>query len=303
MGKKDKRPKEIRFYWINDGSFFKGVQIVFEEGLENFDEVSRLSISSTIKVKGTLVKSQGSGQDLEVKADKIEIFQKADLEYPLQNKRHTFEYLRTKAHLRPRTNTFSAVFRVRSVLAYALHKFFQENNFVYVHTPIITGSDAEGAGEMFRITTLDLNKVPKKENGEVDFSKDFFGKSTNLTVSGQLNGETYCAAFRNIYTFGPTFRAEYSNTARHASEFWMIEPEIAFADLGANMELAEAMVKFVIKYVMDTCPEEMEFFNSFIEKGLFDKLNNVLNNEFGRITYTEAIEILEKSGKKFEFPD
>jgi len=236
------------------------------------------------------------------KADKIEIFQKADLEYPLQNKRHTFEYLRTKAHLRARTNTFSAVFRVRSVLAYAIHKFFQENNFVYVHTPIITGSDAEGAGEMFRITTLDMNKLPKKENGEIDFTKDFFGKSTNLTVSGQLNVETFCAAFRNVYTFGPTFRAEYSNTARHASEFWMIEPEIAFGDLGANMELAEAMVKSIIKYVMDNCPEEMEFFNSFIEKGLFDKLNNVLNNDFGRVTYTEAIEILEKSGKKFEFP-
>jgi len=265
--------KKFGFIELNDGSFFKGVQIVFEEGLANFDEVSRLSIASTIKVKGTLVKSEGSGQDLEVKAKEIEVFQKADLEYPLQNKRHTFEYLRTKAHLRARTNTFSAVFRVRSVLAYAIHKFFQENNFVYVHTPIITGSDAEGAGEMFRITTFDLNKVPKKENGEIDFSKDFFGKSTNLTVSGQLNVETYCAAFRNVYTFGPTFRAEYSNTARHASEFWMVEPEIAFADLGANMELAEAMVKYIIKYVMDNCPEEMEFFNSFIEKGLFDKLN------------------------------
>jgi len=272
--------KKFGFIELNDGSFFKGVQIVFEEGLENFDEISRLSIASTIKVKGTLVKSEGSGQDLEVKAKEIEIFQKADLEYPLQNKRHTFEYLRTKAHLRARTNTFSAVFRVRSVLAYALHKFFQENNFVYVHAPIITGSDAEGAGEMFRITTLDLNKVPKKENGEVDFSKDFFGKSTNLTVSGQLNLETFCAAFRNVYTFGPTFRAEYSNTARHASEFWMVEPEIAFGDIFALMELAEAMVKYIIKYVMDNCPEEMEFFNSFIEKGLFDKLNNVLNNDF-----------------------
>lgn len=237
--------KKFGFIELNDGSFFKGVQIVFEEGLANFDEISRLSIASSIRVKGTLVKSEGSGQDLEVKAKEIEVLQKADLEYPLQNKRHTFEYLRTKAHLRARTNTFSAVFRVRSVLAYAIHKFFQENNFVYVHTPIITGSDAEGAGEMFRITTFDLNKVPKKENGEVDFSKDFFGKSTNLTVSGQLNAETYCAAFRNIYTFGPTFRAEYSNTARHASEFWMIEPEIAFADLEANMELAEAMVKYL----------------------------------------------------------
>ncbi len=294
--------KKFGFIELNDGSFFKGVQIVFEEGLENYDEVSRLSISSTIKVKGLLVESQGAGQALEVKATNIEIFQKANLDYPLQNKRHTFEFLRTIAHLRPRTNAFSAVFRVRSVLAYAIHKFFQEQNFVYVHTPIITGSDAEGAGEMFRVTTLDMNKLPKKEDGTVDASKDFFGKETNLTVSGQLNGETYCAAFRDIYTFGPTFRAEYSNTARHASEFWMIEPEIAFADLGANMELAEAMVKYIIKYVMDNCPEEMDFFNAFVEKGLFEKLTNVLENDFGRVTYTEAIEILEKSGKKFEFP-
>ena len=294
--------KKFGFIELNDGSFFKGVQVVFEEDLKNFEEISSLSISSTIKVKGILVESKGSGQAHEILAKDIEVFQKADLDYPLQNKRHTFEYLRTIAHLRPRTNAFSAVFRVRSVLAYALHKFFQENNFVYVHTPIVTGSDAEGAGEMFRITTLDLNDVPKKENGEVDFSKDFFGKSTNLTVSGQLNVETFCAAFRNVYTFGPTFRAEYSNTARHASEFWMIEPEIAFADLSANMELAEDMIKYIIKYVMDNCPEEMEFFNAFVEKGLFDKLNNVLNNEFAKVTYTEAIEILENCGKKFEFP-
>lgn len=294
--------KKFGFIELNDGSFFKGVQVVFEENLENFDEVSRLSIASTIKVKGILVESQGAGQALEVKATGIEIFQKADLDYPLQNKRHTFEYLRTIAHLRPRTNAFSAVFRVRSVLAYAIHKFFQEQNFVYVHTPIITGSDAEGAGEMFRVTTLDMNKLPKKEDGTVDSSKDFFGKETNLTVSGQLNGETYCAAFRDIYTFGPTFRAEYSNTARHASEFWMIEPEVAFTDLNGNMELAEAMIKYIIKYVMDNCPEEMEFFNAFVEKGLFEKLNNVLESDFGRVTYTEAIDILEKSGRKFEFP-
>lgn len=294
--------KKFGFIELNDGSFFKGVQVVFEENLENFDEVSRLSIASTIKVKGVLVESQGAGQALEVKATSIEIFQKADLDYPLQNKRHTFEYLRTIAHLRPRTNAFSAVFRVRSVLAYAIHKFFQEQNFVYVHTPIITGSDAEGAGEMFRVTTLDMNKLPKKEDGTVDSSKDFFGKETNLTVSGQLNGETYCAAFRDIYTFGPTFRAEYSNTARHASEFWMIEPEVAFTDLNGNMELAEAMIKYIIKYVMDNCPEEMEFFNAFVEKGLFEKLNNVLESDFGRVTYTEAIDILEKSGRKFEFP-
>lgn len=300
--KKIRDQKNFGFIEVNDGSFFKGVQVVFDTRLSNFEEVSRLSIISSIEVKGKLVKSQGAGQAFEIMAEEINIFQKADLEYPLQNKRHTFEYLRTKAHLRPRTNTFSAVFRVRSVVAYAIHKFFQENGFVYVHTPIITGSDCEGAGEMFRVTTLDLNNLPKKEDGSIDNSKDFFGKETNLTVSGQLSGETFCSAFRNIYTFGPTFRAENSNTARHASEFWMIEPEIAFADLEANMELAEAMVKYIIKFVMDECPEEMEFFNSFIEKGLFDKLNNVLNSDFGRLTYTEAIDILLKSGKKFDYP-
>lgn len=300
--KKIRDQKNFGFIEVNDGSFFKGVQVVFDTRLSNFEEISRLSIISSIEVKGKLVKSQGAGQAFEIMAEEINVFQKADLEYPLQNKRHTFEYLRTKAHLRPRTNTFSAVFRVRSAVAYAIHKFFQENGFVYVHTPIITGSDCEGAGEMFRVTTLDLNNLPKKEDGTVDNSKDFFGKETNLTVSGQLSGETFCSAFRNIYTFGPTFRAENSNTARHASEFWMIEPEIAFADLEANMELAESMVKYIIKFVMDECPEEMEFFNNFIEKGLFDKLNNVLNSEFGRLTYTEAIDILLKSGKKFDYP-
>lgn len=300
--KKIRDQKNFGFIEVNDGSFFKGVQVVFDTRLSNFEEISRLSIISSIEVKGKLVKSQGAGQAFEIMAEEINVFQKADLEYPLQNKRHTFEYLRTKAHLRPRTNTFSAVFRVRSVVAYAIHKFFQENGFVYVHTPIITGSDCEGAGEMFRVTTLDLNNLPKKEDGTVDNSKDFFGKETNLTVSGQLSGETFCSAFRNIYTFGPTFRAENSNTARHASEFWMIEPEIAFADLEANMELAESMVKYIIKFVMNECPEEMEFFNNFIEKGLFDKLNNVLNSEFGRLTYTEAIDILLKSGKKFDYP-
>lgn len=300
--KKIRDQKNFGFIEVNDGSFFKGVQVVFDTRLSNFEEISRLSIISSIEVKGKLVKSQGAGQAFEIMAEEINIFQKADLEYPLQNKRHTFEYLRTKVHLRPRTNTFAAVFRVRSVVAYAIHKFFQENGFVYVHTPIITGSDCEGAGEMFRVTTLDLNNLPKKEDGTVDNSKDFFGKETNLTVSGQLSGETFCSAFRNIYTFGPTFRAENSNTARHASEFWMIEPEIAFADLEANMELAESMVKYIIKFVMDECPEEMEFFNNFIEKGLFDKLNNVLNSDFGRLTYTEAIDILLKSGKKFDYP-
>lgn len=300
--RKIRSQKNFGFIELNDGSFFKGVQIVFDTNLPNFDEISRLSISSSIIIKGIVVKSQGAGQNFEIQAKEIEIFQKADLDYPLQNKRHSFEFLRTIAHLRPRTNTFSAVFRVRSVLAYAIHKFFQENGFVYTHTPIITGSDCEGAGEMFRVTTLDLNDVPKTDEGKVDVTKDFFGKETNLTVSGQLNGETYCSAFRNIYTFGPTFRAEQSNTSRHAAEFWMIEPEIAFADLEGNMELAEAMVKYIIKYVMDECPEEMEFFNQFIEKGLFDKLNNVLNNEFGRVTYTEAIDILVNSGKKFDYP-
>ncbi|WP_410207425.1 asparagine--tRNA ligase [Fusobacterium sp.] len=300
--KKMRGQKNFGFMEVNDGSFFKGIQVVFDNKLSNYDEISHLSIISSVEVRGKLVESQGAGQDVEIIADEINVFQKADLSYPLQNKRHTFEYLRTKAHLRPRTNTFAAVFRVRSVVAFAIHKFFQENGFVYVHTPIITGSDCEGAGEMFRVTTLDLKDLPLKEDGTVDETKDFFGKETNLTVSGQLSGETFCSAFRNIYTFGPTFRAENSNTARHASEFWMIEPEIAFGDLEANMELAEAMVKYIIKYVMQECPEEMEFFNKFIEKGLFDKLNNVLNNDFARLTYTEAIDILIKSGKKFDYP-
>lgn len=300
--KKIRAQKNFGFIELNDGSFFKGVQVVFDTNLENFEEISKASISSSLIVKGRVVESQGKGQTFEIQATDVEIYQKADLAYPLQNKRHTFEYLREIAHLRPRTNTFNAVFRVRSVLAYAIHKFFQENGFVYVHTPIITGSDCEGAGEMFRVTTLDMNDLPRTDKGEIDTKQDFFGKETNLTVSGQLNVETYCAAFRNVYTFGPTFRAENSNTSRHANEFWMIEPEIAFGDLEANMELGEDMIKFIIKHVMDECPEEIEFFNQFIEKGLIDKLNNVLDNEFGRVTYTEAIEILENCGKKFEFP-
>ncbi|MEN0058322.1 MAG: asparagine--tRNA ligase [Bdellovibrio sp.] len=293
--------KNFGFIELNDGSFFKGVQVVFDSKLANFDDIAKLSISSSILVTGKLVASQGAGQSFEVMASNIEVIQKADLEYPLQNKRHSFEFLREIAHLRPRTNTFSAVFRVRSVLAHAIHKFFQEQGFVYVHTPIITGSDAEGAGEMFRVTTLKLDKPPRKEDGSIDNHQDFFGKETNLTVSGQLNGETFCSAFRNIYTFGPTFRAENSNTSRHAAEFWMIEPEIAFADLSANMELAEDMIKYIIRDVMAQCPEEMEFFSQFVEKGLFDKLNNVLNNQFARVTYTEAVELLKKSGKKFEY--
>lgn len=300
--KKIRDQKNFGFIELNDGSFFNGVQVVFENTLENFEDVSHLSISSTVKVVGKLIESQGAGQKFEISAKTVEVYQKAHLDYPLQNKRHSFEYLRTIAHLRPRTNTFSAVFRVRSVLAYAIHKFFQENDFVYVHTPIITGSDAEGAGEMFRVTTLDLNEIPKTESGAIDTSKDFFGKETNLTVSGQLNVETYCAAFKNVYTFGPTFRAEKSNTSRHASEFWMIEPEIAFADLEANMDLAEKMIKYIIKYVMEKCPEEMAFFNQFIEKGLFEKLNNLLNNDFAKLSYTDAIDVLQKSGKKFDYP-
>ena len=293
--------KGFGFIEINDGSFFKGVQIVFDETLPNFDEVSRVSIASSLIIKGLVVESQGAGQTFEVKAISVEVFQKADLDYPLQNKRHSMEFLREIAHLRPRTNTFSAVFRVRSLVAYAIHKFFQESGFVYVHTPIITGSDCEGAGEMFRLTTLDLNNIPRTDKGDIDFKEDFFAKETNLTVSGQLNGETYCSAFRNIYTFGPTFRAENSNTTRHAAEFWMIEPEIAFANLDANMDLAEDMVKFIIKYVRENAPEEMEFFNQFIEKGLDSKLDNVVNSGFGRVTYTEAIEILKACGKEFEY--
>lgn len=299
--RKIRSSKNFGFIELNDGSFFNGVQVVFEEALENFDEISRLSIASSIRIQGTLVKSEGAGQSFEVKANKVEVVQKADLDYPLQNKRHTMEFLRTIAHLRPRTNTFSAVFRVRSLVAYAIHKFFNDRGFVYVHTPIITGSDCEGAGEMFKVSTLDLNNIPRDEQGNIDFKEDFFGKETNLTVSGQLNVETFCAAFRNVYTFGPTFRAENSNTTRHANEFWMIEPEIAFANLDANMDLAEDMIKFIINYVREEAPEEMEFFNSFIEKGLKEKLDNVVSNEFGRVTYTEAIDILLKSGKEFEY--
>jgi asparaginyl-tRNA synthetase len=290
------------FIELNDGSFFKNVQVVFENELENYKDVSKLPISSTITVEGLVELTPESKQPFEIKAKKIIIEGMSNSDYPLQKKKHSLEYLRTIAHLRPRSNTFSAVFRVRSLAAFAIHKFFQEQGFVYVHTPIITGSDAEGAGEMFRLTTLDLNNVPKTEDGKVDVSKDFFGKETNLTVSGQLNGETFALAFRNIYTFGPTFRAENSNTARHAAEFWMIEPEMAFADLKDNMEVAEAMVKYIINYVMENAPEEMEFFNKFIDNTLFDRLNNVVSSDFGRITYTEAVEILEKSGEKFEYP-
>ncbi len=294
--------KNFGFIEINDGSFFKTLQIVFEDGLENFKDLCKLSIGSSLVVKGDLVESMGKGQSFEIKAKDVKIVQKADLDYPLQKKRHTFEYLRTIAHLRPRTNAFSAVFRVRSILAHAIHTFFQERGFVYVHTPIITTSDCEGAGQMFRVSTMDFDNIPKNDEGKIDYSKDFFGKETGLTVSGQLAVENYCMAFREVYTFGPTFRAENSNTQRHASEFWMIEPEIAFADLKDDMELAEDMVKFIINYTREHAPEEMEFFNSFVAKGLFDRLDNVVNSDFARITYTEAVELLQKSGKKFQYP-
>lgn len=293
--------KNFGFIELNDGSFFKNMQIVFEDGrLKNFSEIEKLTVGSSIIVKGVLELTPGAKQPFEVKADEIEVEGLSDHEYPLQKKRHTFEYLRSIAHLRPRTNTFSAVFRVRSVLAHAIHEFFRQRGFVYVHTPIITGSDCEGAGEMFRVTTLDPKNPPLDDKGNVDYTNDFFAKETNLTVSGQLAVETYCMAFGNVYTFGPTFRAENSNTSRHASEFWMIEPEMSFCDLVGDMDVAEDMMKFVIAYVIENAPEEMEFFNKFIEKGLFDKLSNVTGSNFERITYTKAIEILQNSGEQFD---
>ena len=294
--------KNFGFIELNDGSFFKNMQIVIDEKLENFKEIGKLPISTSLLIEGTLVATQNAKQPVEIQATKIVVEGESDNSYPLQKKRHTVEYLRTIAHLRPRSNLFSAAFRVRSVAAYAIHKFFQDRNFVYAHSPIITGSDCEGAGEMFRITTLDLNDVPKTEDGKVDYSQDFFGKEANLTVSGQLNAEIMALAFRNVYTFGPTFRAENSYTGRHASEFWMIEPEIAFADLEDNMELAEDMIKYIINYVLENCPEEMEFFNSFVVKGLLERLHKIVNSEFTRITYTKAIELLLESGQKFEYP-
>lgn len=294
--------KTFGFIELNDGTFFKNLQIVFEEGMSNFKEIEKLPLSSSIIVKGILVPTPESKQPFEVKATEIEVEGLSTSDYPLQKKRHTFEYMRTIAHLRPRSNTFNAVFRVRSVLSYAIHKFFQERGFVYVHTPIITASDAEGAGEMFRVSTLDLQNVPLTEDKEVDFSEDFFGTEVGLTVTGQLEGEAFAHAYRNIYTFGPTFRAENSNTARHAAEFWMIEPEIAFADINDNMQLAEDMMKYIIKYVMENAKEEMEFFNSFVDTTLLERLQNVVDSDFGRITYTEAIELLKKSGAEFQYP-
>lgn len=292
--------KTFGFIEINDGTFFKNVQIVFTDKLSNFEKIKKLTISSTIKVTGKVVLTENAKQPFEIQATNIEIFSMSDNSYPLQKKKHSFEYLRTIAHLRPRANTFNAVFRVRSVLAYAIHKFFQERNFVYVNTPLITGSDAEGAGEMFNVNSFDLANVPKLENGEPDFSKDFFGKSAHLTVSGQLNAETFAQSFCNVYTFGPTFRAENSNTVKHAAEFWMIEPEICFADLKDDMDLAEDMIKYIFQYVLDNCPEEMAFFNQFIDKGLLDRLTNVINSDFARISYTDAVKELEKHNDKFE---
>ena len=295
--------KNFGFIELNDGSFFKNIQIVFEaDKLSNYEEISKQNVGAALIVKGLLVETPEAKQPFEIKATGIEVEGTSTPDYPLQKKRHSVEFLREIAYLRPRTNLFSATFRVRSLIAMAIHEFFQNKGFVYAHTPIITGSDCEGAGEMFRVTTLDLENLPRTEDGKVDYSKDFFGKETNLTVSGQLSAETFAMAFRNIYTFGPTFRAENSNTTRHAAEFWMIEPEMAFADLNDNMEIAEEMLKYIIQYVLDNAPEEMEFFNSFVDKGLLERLDNILNNEFGRVTYTEAVELLKKSGQQFEYP-
>ena len=297
----NRNSKNFGFIVVNDGTFFEPIQVVYGNGLDNYDEVGKINVGAAIIVRGTLVLTPDAKQPFEIQAAYVTVEGASTPDYPLQKKRHTFEYLRTISHLRPRTNTFEAVFRVRSLCAYAIHKFFQERDFVYVHTPLITGSDCEGAGEMFQVTTLDLNNLPMTEEGKVDFSKDFFNKPTNLTVSGQLNGETYAMAFKNIYTFGPTFRAENSNTTRHAAEFWMIEPEIAFADLEDDMMLAESMLKYVISYVLENAPEEMAFFNNFVDKGLLDRLRNVVENDFARVTYTEAIDILSKHNDKFDY--
>lgn len=291
------------FIELNDGSFFKSVQVVYEEEfLNNFEEIAKAYVATALEVKGVVEITPNAKQPFEIKAREIKVEATSTPDYPLQPKRHSMEFLREIAHLRPRSNMFSAVFRVRSLVAYAIHQFFQDQNFVYVHTPIITGSDCEGAGEMFRVTTLDMDNPPRDEEGNIDYSKDFFGKETSLTVSGQLQGETYALAFRNIYTFGPTFRAENSHTGRHASEFWMIEPEMSFTDLAGNMEVAEAMIKYIINYVLENAPEEMQFFNSFVDKGLLDRLNHIVGSDFGRVSYTEAVDILLKSGKEFQYP-
>ena len=295
--------KTFGFIELNDGSCFKNLQVVMSAAeLNNYKEIAAQNVGASLIVRGTVVLTPDAKQPLEVKAHTIEVEGKSTPDYPLQKKRHSVEFLRTIQHLRPRTNLFSATFRVRSVAAQAVHTFFQDRGFVYVQTPIITGSDCEGAGEMFRVTTLDLDNLPRTADGKVDFSKDFFGKSTNLTVSGQLNAENFALAFGDVYTFGPTFRAENSNTQRHAAEFWMIEPEMAFADLDDDLECMEAMVKFIINTVLEKCPQEMEFFNSFVDKGLLERLRNVVDNDFGRITYTDAVKLLKDSGHKFDYP-
>lgn len=293
--------KNFGFLSLSDGSYFEQIQVVYHDTLDNFSQIAKSNVGAALIITGTLVPTPQAKQAFEIQATKIEVEGESNPDFPLQKKRHSMEYLRTISHLRPRTNTFQAVFRVRSLIAFAIHKFFNEKNFVYVHTPIITGSDTEGAGEMFRVTTLDMDNLKLTADGKVDNSKDFFGKETNLTVSGQLNGETYAMAFRNIYTFGPTFRAENSNTTRHAAEFWMIEPEMAFADLVDDMDIAEEMLKYIIKYVLENAPEEMAFFNQFVDKDLLNRLENVLNSDFGRVTYTEAIEILSKNNDNFDY--
>ena len=293
--------KNFGFLVLHDGTYFQTLQIVFHDNMSNFAEIAKLNVGASVIVKGTLVATPEAKQPFEIQAEEVTVEGNSTPDYPLQKKRHSLEYLRTISHLRPRTNTFQAVFRVRSLLAYAIHKFFQERDFVYVHTPLITGSDCEGAGEMFQVTTLPLGEVPKKDDGSIDYTQDFFGKPTNLTVSGQLNGETFACAFRNIYTFGPTFRAENSNTTRHAAEFWMIEPEIAFADLEDDMELAEDMLKYIINYVMENAPEEMQFFNEFVDKGLIERLKHVVESDFARVTYTEAVKLLEEHNDEFDY--
>ena len=298
----NRKSKQFGFISLNDGTYFTPVQVVYTDAMENFQDISKVNIGAALIVKGNVLLTPDAQQPFEIQAVSVEIEGPSTGDYPMQKKRHSVEFLRTMPHLRPRTNLFQAVFRVRSLAAYAIHKFFQERDFVYVHTPLITGSDCEGAGEMFQVTTLDLNNVPKTEDGKVDFSQDFFGKPTNLTVSGQLNGETFAMAFKNIYTFGPTFRAEKSNTTRHAAEFWMIEPEIAFADLDDDMRLAEDMIKFIISYVLENAPEEMAFFNQRVDTGLLDRLNHVLCSDFGRITYTDAVKILEEHNAQFDYP-
>ena len=297
--KSNRGSKKFGFLVINDGTFFEPIQVVYDQEMDNFDTVSKLNVGTAVIVNGTVIVTPDAKQPFEIHAKSVEVEGECPSDYPLQKKRHTLEYLRSISHLRPRTNTFQAVFRVRSQIAYAIHKFFQERDFVYVHTPLITGQDCEGAGEMFQVTTMDLNKIA--EEGKVDYEQDFFKKPVSLTVSGQLAGETFAQAFRNIYTFGPTFRAEDSNTTRHAAEFWMIEPEIAFSDLKDDMILAESMLKYVIRYVMENAPEEMQFFNNFVDKGLIDRLKHVVESEFAHVTYTEAIELLEKNNDKFEY--